>query len=184
MIPPYNILLITADDMNGDTPGSFGGPAEVTPTIDRLCSQGVKFRRAHVPLAICQPSRSAMLTGRWPHRNGAEGFGPIRDDIPVLTDLLKPAGYRVGILGKVDHLEPVERFGWDLAVPQSELGLGRDPAAYAEATRSFLTTGSREPWFLMANAHDPHRPFHASSDELNGFGAERLARVPRALAGL
>ena len=119
-----------------------------------------------------------MLTGRWPHRNGAEGFGPIRDDIPVLTDLLKPAGYQVGILGKVDHLAPVERFGWDLAVPQSELGLGRDPAAYAAATRSFLTKSSRGPWFLMANAHDPHRPFHGSSDELNGFGAERLAIIP------
>src|SRR3954471_3329351 len=102
--------------MNADTPGSFGGPAQATPAIDAFAATGVRFLRAHVPVAICQPSRSAMLTGRWPHRNGAEGFGPIRDDVPVLTDLLRPAGYRAGILGKVEHLEPIERFSWDLAV--------------------------------------------------------------------
>ena len=176
MRAPHNILLLTADDMNGDTPGAFGGPREVTPRIDALAAEGVMFRRAHVPVAICQPSRSAMLTGKWPHRNGAEGFGPIRADVPVLTDLLRPAGYRVGILGKVDHLAPVERFGWDLAVPQPDLGVGRDPVAYAAAARSFI--GGTEPWFLMANAHDPHRPFHGSADELKTFGPERLARVP------
>lgn len=174
---PYNILLLTADDMNGDTPGAFGGPAEATPTIDRLSQQGAKFRRAHVPVAICQPSRSAMLTGRWPHRNGAEGFGPIRDDVPVLTDLLRPAGYRVGILGKVDHLAPVERFRWDLAVAQADLGLGRNPAAYAAAARAFFSASDGRPWFLMANAHDPHRPFHGSADEQRAFGP-KLSAVP------
>jgi N-sulfoglucosamine sulfohydrolase len=180
--PPQrlNILLLTADDMNGDTPGSFGGPPEVTPAIDALAAQGVSYRRAHVPIAICQPSRSAMLTGRWPHRNGAEGFEPIHDDVPVLTDLLRPAGYRVGILGKVDHLAPVERFGWHTAVPQRELGLGRDPAAYARAAAAFVGAAARagQPWFLMANAHDPHRPFHGSAAELAAFAPERLAEVP------
>jgi N-sulfoglucosamine sulfohydrolase len=176
---PRNILLITADDMNADTPGCFGGPPLATPAIDAFAATGVSYRRAHVPVAICQPSRSAILTGLWPHRNGAEGFGPIRNEVPVLTDLLRPVGYRVGILGKVDHLAPVERFGWDTAVPQAELGLGRDPAAYAREAASFLQRAADDeaPWFLMANAHDPHRPFHGSTEELRAFG-ERLARVP------
>ena len=72
-----------------------------------LASQGMRFARAHVNIAICQPSRSVMATGRFPHRNGAEGFGPIRDDVPVITDVLRAAGYRCAILGKVEHLEPV-----------------------------------------------------------------------------
>jgi N-sulfoglucosamine sulfohydrolase len=174
----HNILLLTADDMNGDTPGVFGGPDEVTPRLDRLAAEGVMFRRAHVPVAICQPSRSAMLTGLWPHRNGAEGFEPIHDDVAVLNDLLRPAGYRTGILGKVDHLAPVERFGWDLTVTQAELGLGRDPRQYAAAAERFFASAAGEPWFLMANAHDPHRPFHGSADEVAAWGAERLAAIP------
>jgi N-sulfoglucosamine sulfohydrolase len=162
-----NVLLFTADDMNSDTPGTFGGPADVTPTVDRLASDGAVFRRAHVAVAVCQPSRSAMVTGRYPHHNGAKGFDPIRDDVPVLTDVLRPAGYRVGILGKMTHVAPVERFGWDLALDRADLGYGRDPGRYAEEVAGFLAEARRQdqPWFLMANSHDPHRPFSGSADE-------------------
>src|SRR5512142_2767113 len=84
-----NILLITADDMNWDTPGCFGGSVPgITPNIDRLASQGMRFERAHVTVAVCQPSRSALMTGRYPYRNGAEGFGPIRTDVPTLQEQL------------------------------------------------------------------------------------------------
>lgn len=41
------------------------------------------------------------MTGRWPHRNGAQGFEPITAEVPVLTRLLYEAGYMSGILGKV-----------------------------------------------------------------------------------
>lgn len=174
-----NVLLLTADDMNGDTPGVYGGPPDVTPTIDRLAGDGMRFARAHVNVAICQPSRSVMLTGRYPHRNGAEGFGPIDDDVPLLTDVLRAAGFRCGILGKVEHLAPVDRFGWEHCVDQPDLGLGRDPERYAAETAAFLAECDRQdrPFFLMANAHDPHRPFTGSEQERNQFGDE-LAVVP------
>ena len=172
-----NILLLTADDMNADTPGCFGGPAEATPTIDALAAGGMRFRRAHVSIAICQPSRSVLMTGRYPHRNGAEGFQSISDDVPLLTDLLRAAGYRCGILGKVSHLAPVQRFAWDHAVDQPDLGLGRDPSRYRDEARLFLAGGG--PWFLMCNAHDPHRPFHGSDDEVTQFGESlRQAATP------
>lgn len=171
-----NVLLLTVDDMNADTPGCFGGPAEATPTVDALAASGMRFGRAHVSIAICQPSRSVLMTGRFPHRNGAEGFQPIADDVPLLTDALRAAGYRCGILGKVSHLAPIERFAWDLAVDQSDLGLGRDPERYREAARRFLTGDG--PWFLMCNAHDPHRPFHGGDDEVAQFG-ESLREAAR-----
>lgn len=162
-----NILLITADDMDGNTPRSFGGPEDATPHIDRLAAEGMTFHRGHVPAAVCQPSRSALMTGLWPHRNGAEGFEPINDGIGVITDQLKEVGYMVGILGKVGHIQPVERFGWDTAVDMRQLGLGRNPEAYGSRTEEFITEAAKEgrPWFLMANAHDPHRPFHGSEAE-------------------
>ncbi|MER7243366.1 sulfatase [Kribbella sp. NPDC000426] len=170
-VTPPNILLITADDMEGTTPGAFGGPAGVTPALDRLAAEGMVFRRAHVAIAVCQPSRSAIMTGQWPHRNGAEGFQPINDGVPLLTSLLSAAGYSVGILGKVNHLQPVERFGWDTVVEMRDLGLGRDPARYADEAAGFLARAEGRPWFLMVNAHDPHRPFHGSADVAEMFGA-------------
>ncbi|MHC4073339.1 MAG: sulfatase-like hydrolase/transferase, partial [Planctomycetota bacterium] len=73
-----NILLITVDDMNWDSPGCFGGRTpNITPNIDDLASEGVRFEHAHVTIAVCQPCRSVLMTGRYPHRNGAEGFEPI-----------------------------------------------------------------------------------------------------------
>ncbi|WES63336.1 sulfatase [Microbacter sp. GSS18] len=173
-----NILLITADDMEGTTPGAFGGPEGVTPALDELASEGMIFERAHVPIAVCQPSRSAMLTGMWPHRNGAEGFEPIDDEVPLLTTLLAAAGYRTGILGKVKHLAPVERFRWDLIVDMASLGMGRDPARYAESSREFIAASGERPWFLMVNAHDPHRPFHGSTSIDRTFTEAQRETIP------
>ncbi len=51
-----NILLITADDMDACSPSSFGGPAGITPNLDRLATEGIRFGRAHVVAAVCQPS--------------------------------------------------------------------------------------------------------------------------------
>lgn len=178
MPQPPNILFITADDMDGTTPGAFGGPDGVTPALDALAAQGAVFDRAHVAIAVCQPSRSAIMTGRWPHRNGAEGFEPVRDDVPLLTSVLAAEGYAVGILGKVKHLQPVERFGWDTAVDMAELGMGRDPGRYADEMRGFLAGAAGRPWFLMVNAHDPHRPFHGADDEGRFFDAQQRAGIP------
>jgi N-sulfoglucosamine sulfohydrolase len=120
------------------------------------------------------------MTGLWPHRNGAEGFEPIDEGIGVINDLLKDKGYLTGILGKVRHLQPVERFGWDLAVDMGELGMGRDPERSQGAAEEFLGRAAAEgrPWFLMANAHDPHRPFHGSEAEREFWPEEKRALYP------
>lgn len=175
-----NLLFITADDMDAGTPGAFGGPAGLTPVLDSLAEEGMAFHRAHVPAAVCQPSRSAIMTGRWPHRNGAEGFEPIHDGVPLLTELLHQAGYVTGILGKVEHLQPVERFGWDYQLGMRALGMGRDPRRYGAASGEFFAQAAEagRPWFLMANAHDPHRPFAGSVQERQQFDEEQRAEIP------
>ncbi len=56
-------MLITADDMNWDAVGAFGCPtAGTTPNIDRLAAEGLRFQHGHVTIAVCQPSRSALMT--------------------------------------------------------------------------------------------------------------------------
>ncbi len=108
-----------------------------------------------------------MMTGRYPHHNGGEGFQPIRTDVPTLQERLRAAGYLNGILGKVDHLAPQGKFCCDYVRGQAQLGMGRDPAAYGRAAAEFLRTARSEgrPFFLMANSHDPHRPFSGSRNE-------------------
>ena len=163
-----NFLFITADDMNGDTPGAFGGKIlDITPNLDRLASQGMRFKQAHVTVAVCQPSRECLMTGRYPHRNGATGFYPVRADVPTLQEQLKAAGYHLGILGKVSHLRPAEKFPWDFQHDANELGQGRDPARYYAFTKEFFrqARAAGKPFFLMANSHDPHRPWAGSEQE-------------------
>jgi N-sulfoglucosamine sulfohydrolase len=175
-----NILLITADDMNWDAPGCFGGQTpDITPNIDRLASEGMRFAHAHITIAVCQPSRSVLMTGRYPHRNGAEGFQPINTSVPTLQEKLHKAGYLNGILGKVKHLAPIHKFKWDMVKDVGELGNGRDPKLYYKYARDFFQQAANEeqPFFLMANSHDPHRPFHGSMQERNKF-KKALKNIP------
>jgi len=175
-----NILLITADDMNWNAPGCFGGRTpDITPNIDRLASEGMRFEHAHITIAVCQPSRSVLMTGRYPHRNGAEGFEPINTSVPTLQEQLHKAGYLQGILGKVKHLAPPEKFKWDMIEDIQDLGWGRNPELYYKYARDFFqqAAGQERPFFLMANSHDPHRPFHGSEQERKNF-AEALKDIP------
>ncbi len=163
-----NVLLITADDMNFDTPAVVGAKtAGVTPNLDRLAGEGVRFVNSHVTVAVCQPSRECLMTGRYPHRNGATGFYPVRNDVTTLEEALKASGYRLGILGKVTHLRPAEKFPWDMQHDAGELGAGRDPAKYYNYVKEFLAGAKADgkPFFLMANSHDPHRPWAGSEQE-------------------
>ena len=175
-----NVLLITADDMNWSAPGCFGGRTpDITPNIDRLASEGVRFEHAHITIAVCQPSRSALMTGRYPHRNGAEGFQPIDTSVPTLIEQFRTAGYLNGILGKVTHLAPREKFPWDMAEDFGDLGNGRNPQLYYKYAKGFFeqAAGQGKPFFLMANSHDPHRPFHGSAQEKKSFAAV-LSTIP------
>ncbi len=170
-----NILLITADDMNYNSAGAFACPVEgITPNIDRLASEGMIFKHSHVTIAVCQPSRECLMTGRYPHNNGAPGFHPIREDVPTLQEELKKAGYMNGIVGKVSHLAPSHKFCWDYSVNtmSDEYGMGRDPKRYYEFSLEFMKKAKEEnkPFFFMANSHDPHRPFVGSQQESQMFG--------------
>ncbi len=98
-----NILLITADDLNWNSVGVYGCKTpECSPNIDALAAEGLRFNYAHVTIAVCQPSRGALMTGRYPHNSGQEGFHFINGcNVPLLTEELQKAGYHNGIIGGV-----------------------------------------------------------------------------------
>lgn len=163
-----NVLLITLDDMNWDSVGVFGCKVpDISPNIDRLAGEGVRFEHAHVTVAICQPTRAVWMTGRYPQNSGAFGFDRIRRNVPTMVEALRDAGFYTGLFAKTGHVVPSRAKAWNEIVPAKALRNGRDPQNYYEHTRDFLAAAKQagKPFFLMANSQDPHRPFAGSQQE-------------------
>ena len=103
-----NVLFIALDDMN-DWVGYLGGyrGAVHTPNLDRLAKRGVAFTNAHCAAPVCNPSRTAVLTGRRPSTTGIYSNGhwwrPHLRDVVTLPEHFKANGYHVAGGGKVYH---------------------------------------------------------------------------------
>ena len=102
-----NVLLISVDDMN-DWVGCLGGyPGVSTPNIDRLAKRGALFADAHCASPLCNPSRTALLTGQGPATTGIYNNDQFwRASLPqavTLPQYFKKNGYFVAGAGKVFH---------------------------------------------------------------------------------
>ena len=178
-----NILLITVSDINWDSVGAFGSPVEgATPNIDRLAAEGLRFEHAHVMVSACTPSRSALMTGRYPHVSGGEGFHDLRlEGVPILPGILQDAGYEVGVLGHVRASTPYDDFQWDMEKSDSsELGWRRNPEVYYQDAKSFVqdAVDGDSPFFLVANLGDAHRPFYGNDPDSWYTGVDTPAVPP------
>ena len=101
-----NVIVFLADDLGYGDLGCYGHPRIRTPNLDAFARQGVRLTQCYAASAVCSPSRSAILTGRTPHRNGvytwiAEGSEVhLRTSEIALPKLLKQAGYATCHVGK------------------------------------------------------------------------------------
>jgi arylsulfatase A len=101
-----NIVLFLADDLGYGELGCYGHAAAITPNLDRFAAEGLRLTDCHSAGSVCSPSRSALLTGRTPYRNGV--FTWIPEDSPIhlrtseqaLPKLLREAGYDTCHVGK------------------------------------------------------------------------------------
>jgi iduronate 2-sulfatase len=102
---PPNVLFIMADDLRPEL-AAYGSPA-VTPNLDRLAARGVRFERAYCQQALCNPSRSSMLTGRRPDTLGIWSnethFRDVNPDVATLPGWFKAHGYQARCAGKIFH---------------------------------------------------------------------------------
>jgi len=100
--PRPNILLCIADDWSWPHASIAGDPVVRTPAFDRVAREGVLFENAFVTAPSCTPSRGSILTGQWHWRleEGGNLWSTLPARFAVYPDLLKKAGYHVGVTRK------------------------------------------------------------------------------------
>src|SRR5215467_3433493 len=94
-VRPPNIVWLVGEDM-GPELGCYGDANAVTPNMDRLASQGTRFTRCFTHAPVCAPSRSGLITGRYPTSIGTHHMrSTLLKPPPLFTDYLKKAGYTI-----------------------------------------------------------------------------------------
>ena len=130
-----NVILILADDLGYTGLGSYGQQLILTPELDKMAAEGMRFTDFYAANTVCVPSRTSMLLGLHP------GHAPIRDNflppmpdfsgymdqypaelwpptVPTLGQLMKHAGYQTAQFGKLEAGVPLPKgkmteHGWD-----------------------------------------------------------------------
>ena len=108
-----SFVFVLADDLGHADLGCYGGrPPTISPVIDRLAAEGVRYTDAYANSPVCSPTRFALMTGRWQYRlrggadepinsraRGSEILG-LPPEHPTVASLLRDAGYATALVGK------------------------------------------------------------------------------------
>ena len=97
-----NLLFIYADQHRADVLGCAGNDIVMTPHLDRLATEGVRFDQTWTESPICQPARASLLTGRYPNSHGVLGNfgGDCQPEWDTFPRRLQEAGYTTASIGK------------------------------------------------------------------------------------
>jgi len=101
-----NFVIFLCDDLGWGDLACYGHPVIKTPNLDKFAKQGTKFTQCYSACSVCSPSRSSILTGRTPYRNGVWRWIPsnhqvhLRESEITLAELLKGKGYETCHVGK------------------------------------------------------------------------------------
>ncbi|MCB9875720.1 MAG: sulfatase-like hydrolase/transferase [Planctomycetaceae bacterium] len=162
-----NIVVFLADDMGWGDSATYGHKLIQTPNLDKLASQGVKFTQCYSACGVCSPSRSAILTGRTPYRNGVYRHlsgnheAHLRASEITYPRLLKSIGYETCHVGKW-HLTSLPQFNTP-EFPQP----GDHGYDYWMATHNNAEPSHKNPRNFVRNG--------VPVGELNGFSAPLVA---------
>ena len=183
-----NIVFIFADDWGWGDLSCHGHPWAKTPNLDRIAAEGIDFQMFNVLNPVCSPSRSALMTGRFPARYAVhQHFATLAQNrdrnmpdwldpkAPTLPRMLKPAGYRTGHFGKwhltsrnVPDAPSPQAYGIDEALvfnggadwPDAEMHETGDNAA------KFILANRERPFFVNVWLHESHLPHYPSAESL------------------
>ena len=98
---PNNIIFYFTDQQRWDTCGCFGQPLDITPNLDQLAREGVKFDNAFSPQPVCGPCRALFQTGKWPTETGCfRNNIMLPAGVKTLGSYIEEAGYETAYIGK------------------------------------------------------------------------------------
>ena len=154
-----NIVVFIADDHGRAQCSVYGDTQVRTPMMASLAENGLVFDRAFVASPACGPSRSALLSGLMPARNGAEeNHQRPKPETQVMVRRMQDAGYEVVAFGKVAHGSFADLCGFDRHEDARREQIGQKVKAFLEHRQS------DKPLCLMVGDHRPHVPWVKAMD--------------------
>jgi len=181
-----NIIFIFTDDHAAHAISAYGSKINVTPNIDRLAREGMRFDHCLVTNSICGPSRACILTGKYSHKNGFYRNGNKFDGEQVtFPKLLRKGGYETAMIGKW-HLssDPTGFDYWQVLIGQGPYynppmmtaegrkeHVGYTTDIITDLALEWLEEGRDEakPFLLMFQHKAPHRNWEPGPKHLALF---------------
>lgn len=149
-----NFVFIIADDCTFRDIGCYGGQA-LTPNIDRLATQGLKFEQCFQTVPMCSPTRHTIYTGLYPVKSGAwPNHTFAYDHVKSIVQYLKPFGYRVALSGK-RHIAPESVFPFEYSGKKTN-----NPNMNAIERLIKESKEAGNPFCLFACSNEPHTPWN------------------------
>ena len=157
--PRPNLVFVFSDQQSSDMLGCYGNKQVISPNLDRLADQGVRFNHCISSAPICTPYRGMLLSGQHPLRNGAfeNDVRMVPGDGRYFGEVLRDNGYRLGYYGKWhlyggDRNRPVPsgpyRYGFDheFVINNCTLDYNKEHAFYWDANGKKQLYGDWEPY--------------------------------------
>ena len=204
-----NLVFFLGEGVRWDESSLAGNSLLRTPNIDRIGREGVVFKNAFVTNALCLPSRATILSGMYSHTTGAvdNQHSKVPDSFPIVTDLIRDAGYEIAFIGK-SHVEGAltDRY-WDYyfgfrgqadylnpVITEGVKGKFTEPHKYSDYVDDLLTKKAvawlqqphEKPFCLFLWFYAPHAPFDRPLrmvNDYNGVPIPKPASFDEYLAG-
>ncbi|PVD52837.1 heparan N-sulfatase [Terrimonas sp.] len=155
-----NIIFIIGDDISIDDIGAYGNSKVKTPSLNFLAANGLRFNNMFVASSSCSPSRTSILTGRYPHNTGAaELHTPLPKHLTYFPELLKKAGYYTALAGKWHEGKETARAYDTVIAGEAANGLGGE----AQWINILQNRPANKPFFFWFSPFDAHRTWSADT---------------------
>ena len=161
------VVLISIDTLRADHVGAVRAGVALTPAIDGLAREAIRFTDALANCTVTRSSHASMLTGLYPWRHGIpDNSGSLRPGVTTLAEALRARGVATGAVVSSYPLRELARgFGtFHQAFDHTEANRDEpvaSPAAATEAALGWLREHGRERYFLFVHYFPPHGPYNA-----------------------
>ncbi|MDP4678816.1 MAG: sulfatase-like hydrolase/transferase, partial [Cyclobacteriaceae bacterium] len=165
-----NIVFILADDCSYWDLGAYGSKDAITPNIDKLATEGMKFTKCYQAAPMCSPTRHNLYTGLYPVKTGAyPNHTMAKSGTKSIVQYLQPLGYRVALAGKT-HISSQEVFPFEYLK-------GVNNEDFSDVDRFIQDAKSKDqPFCLFVCSKEPHTPWDKGDPSL--FPPEKLTLPP------